>query len=215
MFFQANYLVVWMLYMKSSQLWALIKNHLRIIGVVVVLALVGCSERHLMTIDPTVPVKQKNIGNGEKLLLQVIDMRRSNTISNWQGGFNIRKFTVSSDAHVTETLKSKVRQGLNLLGFQPRSAQSTSIKKSLKVEVLKIASLYKEGRPSLGVKVQTILRATCDNEGRRYQNVYRANRSKKNFSPAMFPNEKLVNATLSESLRMMFHDVTLLDCLSG
>lgn len=193
--------------MKSSQL--------RFTWIVVLLAVMGCSERHFLKIDPTVPVNRKNIGNGEKLLLQVTDMRRSKTISNWQGGYKLRKFTVSSDADVAQTLNSKVRQGLELLGFHPRRAQSTSLRKTLKVEILKIKSLYSEKLPRLGVKVQAVLRATCDNEGRRYQNVYKANKSKTNISPATFPNEKLVNATLSESLRLMFHDVTLLDCLSG
>ena len=193
--------------MKSSQL--------KLTWIVILLAVMGCSERHFLTIDPTVPVNRKNIGNEEKLLLQVTDMRRSKTISNWQGGYKLRKFTVSSDADIAETLKSKVRQGLELLGFRPRSAQSTSLRRSLKVEILKIKSLYKEKLPNLGVKVQAVLRATCKNEGRRYQNIYKANRSKKNIAPATFPNEKLVNATLSESLRLMFNDGALLDCLSG
>lgn len=193
--------------MKSSQL--------RLTWIVVLLAVASCSERHFLSIDPTVPVNRKNIGNGEKLLLRVTDMRRSKTISNWQGGYKLREFTISSDADVAETLKSKVRQGLELLGFHPRKAQSASLRKSLKVEILKIKSLYNEKQPYRRVKVQAVLRATCDNEGRRYHNVYKADKSKTNIAPATFPNAKLVNATLSESLRMMFHDVTLLDCLSG
>ena len=193
----------------------MLKSPLRIIWIAVLLVAMGCSERHYLRIDPTIPVNRKNIGNGEKLLLNVIDMRRSKTISNWQGGYKLRKFTISSDADITETMKSKVRQGLELLGFRSRKTQSASLRKSLKVEILKIKSSYKEKVPTLGVKVQAILRATCKNEGRSYHNVYKANKSKNDISPATFPNERLVNATLSESLRMMFHDVTLLDCLSS
>ncbi len=195
--------------------YQLLKSPFKNIWIVVLLVVMGCSERHYLRIDPTIPVNRKNIGNGEKLLLHVIDMRRSKTISNWQGGYKLRKFTISSDADIAETMKSKVRQGLELLGFRPRKTPSASLRKSLKVEILKIKSSYKEKIPTLGVKVQAILRATCKNEGRSYHNVYKANKSKNDISPATFPNERLVNATLSESLRMMFHDVALLDCLSS
>ena len=179
------------------------------------LAVSACSERHFLTIDPTVPVNRKNIGNGEKLLLQVIDIRRSKTISNWQGSYKLRNFTVSSDRDVVATMTSKIRQGLELLGFNPRRVQSRSLRKTLKVEIVKIKSLYKENLPSLGVKVQTVLKATCNNEGGDYENVYKADRSKSNISPATFPNEKLINATLSESLRKMFNDAKLIHCLSS
>ena len=188
---------------------------LGVIFTIAFLAVSGCSERHFLTIDPTVPVNRKNIGNGEKLLLQVKDIRRSKTISNWQGSYKLRNFTVSSDEDIVATMTSKVRQGLELLGFNPRRAQSRSRGKTLMVEIVQIKSKYKENLPRLRVKVQAILKATCDNEGHAYENVYKADRSKSNISPATFPNEKLVNATLSESLRKMFNDAKLIHCLSS
>ena len=65
----------------------------------------------------------------------------------------------------------------------------------------------------MNVRVKTNLRATCDNNGRKYSNIYTAKKSRTGITPATFPNENLLNATLSEILGEMFTDQALLTCL--
>lgn len=179
------------------------------------LVLAGCSERHLMTIDPALPVSGSKLGNGMVIGLKVTDARKSNIIAQWRGRFHIRKFSVSPDRDIAETLQAKVASGLKLMGFQPKHYKHGAAERRFQVDILQVKSVYSEKIPHLGVKVRVALKATCKTRAGRYENVYRDSRSKRNIAPATFPNENLVNATISEALRKMFTDPELLDCLSG
>jgi uncharacterized lipoprotein YajG len=123
--------------------------------------LTGCSERHLLTIDPTIPVSLSHIGNRKAVSLKVVDARKSNSISQWQGQFHFRKFSVHPDANMAEALKPKIAEGLKRMGFAVKRQHQKGAT-SLRVDILQLTSRYNEKLPRLDVKVNAALGAVCE-----------------------------------------------------
>ncbi len=172
----------------------------------------GCSQTHSITIDPALPVSRSEIGQNKPMGFKVIDSRPSNLISKWKGSFNVRSFTISPGNDLAGIVHSKIEKGLQIMGFVPRrfSIQQTRV---LKVEILQLKSIYHKNRPRLGVKVNSVLRAQCENNGLTYKMDYREHLSRNPITPTSFPNESLVNAAISGALKKMFADDRLLKCL--
>ncbi len=189
-----------------------ILSSIPILTFILLLAL-GCTQRHRITINPDLPVTPADIGNSRVIGLKVIDARSSNVIAKWKGRFNVRKFTVSPNEDVREILFRKVRQGLEMLGFHARPARTES-NPQMRLEILQIRSLYQEQIPHLHVRIRSAFRITCKNRGRTYQNVYTDKKDRQNIIPSTFPNENLINASLSGNLQKMFADQKLLSCLA-
>ena len=75
-------------------------------------------------------------------------------------------------------------------------------------------SKYEEKIPALNIRVQAALQAHCNDGEKGYSRTY-SYEKKLNLAPAStFPNENLINDTLSETLKNMFEDEKLLSCLS-
>jgi uncharacterized lipoprotein YajG len=177
------------------------------------LALAGCSQQHFININPALPVNQSNLGQHTTLGLKVIDSRPGNLISKWEGKFNVRSFRISPEQDLTEVLYSKIATGLQKTGFTPKRFPSEKMQ-VLKIEVLQLKSIYNTASPRRGIKVDATLRAHCDNNGQAYSNTYRERLTRNPINPTSFPNETLVNASLSGTLKKIFLDDRLLKCLA-
>jgi len=172
----------------------------------------GCSQQHFVRIDPALPVSLSNLGQNTVLGLKVIDSRPSNLISKWKGKFNFRRFRISPEQDLANVLYAKIEAGLRKTGFTPKQFPSPNMQ-VLKVEIVKLKSIYDDIDPNRGVKVGAVLRAHCNNKGQAYQREYRERLTRHPISPTSFPNETLVNASLSGALKKMFSDDQLLKCL--
>jgi len=177
------------------------------------LGLTGCSQQHFVTIDPALPVNQSDLGQNKILNLKVIDSRPNNVISKWKGKFNFRRFRVSPEQDIADVLYAKIVTGLQKTGFTLKRLPSQKIK-TLRVEILQLKSIYDEDGPNLGVRVSAILRAHCNNKDRTYRKLYMEHLTRNPITPTSFPNEKLVNDSLSGALKKMFSDDQLLKCLA-
>jgi uncharacterized lipoprotein YajG len=169
----------------------------------------GCTTHHQVFLDPSLPIHDSIIGNNIPVSLYVEDTRQSNIIAKWHKG--IRKFSISAQNDLKDIFSVKIQQGLKKLGFIPK-VRTRAPNHSLKVDILNIKSKYTVS-PRMNVRVKTNLRATCNNNGRKYSNLYSAKKSRIGITPATFPNENLLNACLSELLGKMFRDQALLSCL--
>ena len=173
----------------------------------------GCSKNHRVLINPSIPIHDSNIGNGLPVAVKVVDVRSSNVISKWQGGFKVRKFTVISQGDLKDIFTTRVRQGLSKLGFSPKNF-NLNTERSLKIEILNIKSRYKETPPKMNVQVKADIRATCQNREKRLSKSFTSRKNRSGISPASFPNESLLNASLSEIMGKIFSDPSLLACLT-
>jgi uncharacterized lipoprotein YajG len=178
--------------------------------ILVLLLSAGCTTHHQVFLEPYLPIHDSKIGNNITVALYVEDTRQSNIIAKWHKGF--RKFSISAQNDLKDIFSAKLQLGLKKLGFIPK-VHSRAPNTSLKVEILNIKSKYTVS-PRMNVRVKTNLRATCNNNGRNYSNLYSAKKSRIGITPATFPNENLLNASLSELLGKMFRDQALLSCLT-
>ena len=173
----------------------------------------GCSQQHFVNIDPALPVSRSDLGQNSILGLNVIDSRPNNLISKWKGRFNFRRFRITPEQDLADVLHAKIAIGLQKKGFTPKRFSSQNMK-VLKVEILQLKSIYDEKSPHRGVKVGTVLRVHCDNKDQTYRREYRERLTRNPIAPTSFPNETLVNASLSGALKKMFSDDRLLNCLA-
>lgn len=168
---------------------------------------------HSVTIDPALPVSRSDLGQNKPVGFKVIDSRPSNLISKWKGRFNFRSFKIAPDEDLTDILHQKIEKGLQIIGFIPRR-YSIQLTRALTVEILQLKSVYHEKGPRLGVKVDSVLQAQCNNNSQTYKMKYSERITRKSIAPTSFPNESLVNAAISGALKKMFADDHLLKCLT-
>jgi uncharacterized lipoprotein YajG len=173
----------------------------------------GCSKNHRVLIDPYIPVHNSNIGNGLPVIVKVVDTRPNNIISKWQGGYKIRKFTVISQGDLKDIFTTRIRQGLTKLGFSPKIFNS-KYNRSLKIEILKIKSYYQEDPPKINIRVKAGIKATCKNQETRSSKNFTSRKNRASISPASFPNENLLNNSLSEIIGKILTDSFLMTCLA-
>ncbi len=186
-------------------------RNMRFVFILILLPTAGCSTHHQVFLEPSLPIHDSSIGNNIPIALYVEDARSSNTIAKWKKG--IRKFSISSQNDLKEIFSIKLQQGLKKLGFLPK-VHRRNPDHSLKVDILYIKSKYIERVPRMDVKVQAKLRASCNNNGKKYSNTYSGQKKRDGITPATFPNENLLNANLSEILAKVFTDDALLSCLA-
>jgi uncharacterized lipoprotein YajG len=169
----------------------------------------GCTTHHQVFLDPSIPIHDSKIGNNILISFNVEDTRQNNIITKWHKG--IRKFSISAQNDLKDIFSAKIQRGLKKLGFIPKT-RTRNPNYSLKIDILNIKSKYTVSS-RMDVRVKTNLRATCNNNGQKYTNIYSAKKSRTGITLSTFPNENLLNASLSELLGKMFRDKALLYCL--
>jgi len=172
----------------------------------------GCAKNHRVFINPSVPIHHSDIGKGLPVAVKVIDIRSNNVISKWKGGLKVRKFTVFSQGDLKDIFTIRIKQGLTKLGFSPKNFNSKT-ERVLKIEILNIKSRYQENIPRMNVQVKADVRATCQNQEKRLSKIFTSKKKRFDITPATFPNEKLLNASLSEIMGKIFSNPSLIACL--
>ncbi len=173
----------------------------------------GCSKNHRVFINPSIPIHDSNIGKGLPVAVKVTDNRPSNIISKWQGGLNVRKFTVISQGDLKEIFTSRVQQGLSKLGFSPKNTNFKS-DRNLILEIINIKSRYQENIPRMNIQVKADVKATCQNKEKQFSKNFTSRKTRSDITPASFPNETLLNACLSEIMGAVFSNPALIACLA-
>ncbi len=172
----------------------------------------GCAKNHRVFINPSVPIHDSDIGKGLPVAVKVIDIRSSNVISKWQGGLKVRRFTVISQGGLKDIFTTRIKQGLTKLGFSPKNFNSKT-ERVLKIEILNIKSRYQENIPRMNVQIKADVKATCQNQEKRLSKIFTSKKKRFGITPVTFPNEKLLNASLSEIMGKIFSDPSLIACL--
>ena len=65
----------------------------------------------------------------------------------------------------------------------------------------------------MNVRIKANLRATCNNIDQKYSSLHSAKKNSIGITPATFPNENMLNASLSELLGKLFTNQAILFCL--
>ncbi|MBC8286139.1 MAG: hypothetical protein H8E42_01560 [Nitrospinae bacterium] len=174
----------------------------------------GCAKNHRVLINPSIPIHDSTIGNQLPVAVRVVDSRSSNVISKWQGEFKVRKFTVISQGDLKDIFTTRTRQALTKLGFSPKNFNLKS-ERSLLIEILSIKSHYQEDPPKINIRVKANIKATCKNQGKWLSKNFTSKKNRSDISPASFPNESLLNDSLSEIMGKIFTNPSLIACLTA
>ena len=186
-----------------------------IICLIIILS-TGCMQRHYIAIDPYVPVTPHSFKQPKPVGLQVINARSSNNIARRSEAdlkFFSPRYTLRTKSDLTDIMRQKIGEGLFQKGFMPKRIEKIP-NKTFRVEIIKLKSKYKENLLAIDVKVQAAFRAYCINEVNSYSKTYSYEKQLNSAPASTFPNEKLINSTLSYTLKKMFEDEKLIFCLS-
>jgi uncharacterized lipoprotein YajG len=66
----------------------------------------------------------------------------------------------------------------------------------------------------MNILVKADVRAICQSRGKRFSKSFTSRMSRSDISPASFPNENLLNSSLSEIMGEIFSDPALIACLT-
>ncbi|QPJ65595.1 MAG: hypothetical protein G3M78_09395 [Candidatus Nitrohelix vancouverensis] len=175
--------------------------------------LYGCSAQHIVRLDPQVFVASSQIGANKDINLRIIDKRPDNLLSRWEGKANIRKYTVIPDRNLSDILEEKFKEGLHNMEFRVR-ADDAQTPLNLQIEILRLRSQYQNKLATMNVRVQSSLRVSCRNGISSFAHTFEDQKVLSKAPVSLFPNEKLINASLSDLIRKILSDPTLLHCLS-
>ncbi|MBI4389731.1 MAG: hypothetical protein HY580_06080 [Nitrospinae bacterium] len=174
----------------------------------------ACAQQFKVTVSPELYVNPSNVGSGKSVGVKVVDRRPDKTIGSSARLINLSKFEIRSDANVAETIHEKVRDGLRELRFKPKSLQEEKAR-AMQIEVLRMKESFAQRMSRIDERMQVVLRVSCRGRESRYVRVYKAAKDESHRVLAgRFPNEKLINLTLSLAMQNIFEDDKLIACLS-
>jgi|TARA_B110000438_G_C15363325_1_gene457312 hypothetical protein len=77
----------------------------------------GCAYHHDVVTNPTVFVKNSNIGKGKAMVLKVVDSRPNKDIYKREANFKTNKVGIVADPNLEEKTVNSLKRGLQDLGF--------------------------------------------------------------------------------------------------
>ncbi len=181
--------------------------------------LAACSQTYKISVRPELYVNPSDIGGQQNVGFKVVDRRKNKNVGEGRGRLaKFKRYTIIADSNLAETIETPISGGLEEMGFRVEPfAQKQGPK--LRVDILKFKDEYTEKISSITKiyeKLSVALRANCVNGKKKYLNIYSAVKKETHgVVSANFPNEKLVNSTLSLVLQEMFEDKKLIACLAG
>lgn len=186
----------------------------KLVLLLVLAAACGCARQFKVTVNPELYVNPSNVGSGKSVGVKVVDLRPDKTIGSSARLVNLSKFEIRSDANVAETIHEKVRDGLRELQFKPKSFPEEKAR-AMRIEILRMKESFSQRMSRIDERMQVVLRVSCRGKESKYVRVYKAAKDESHRVLAgSFPNEKLINLTLSLVMQDIFADGKLITCLS-
>lgn len=195
-------------------------------GILVLLTGFGCSHDHKVDLKPEIFVRVSNLGNGEKLVVRVNDIRSLKAISKKVSNIKvtsdraINTVSIYASSDVRDTVLDKVMEGFERMGFHTSNHGNPSNRR-ITVEISKLQLNYQRGKaglkiPEIHAQMETVLRVHASYQNKSYKKIYSTRMTKSHrMLTGKFKNERLINNSLSMTLQKMFDDPKLLQFFSG
>lgn len=194
------------------------------LGIFVAFLGFGCTHDHKIDLKPEIFVRVSNIGQGEKLVIQVKDIRSQNAISKKESGLKVKSgravntVNIYASSDVRDAVSNKVMEGFERMGFRT-SKHGNNTSRTITVKISKLQLNYQRGTagikiPEVHAQMETILHVQAKYGIQSFKNTY-SNRMTKSHRmlTGKFKNERLVNNSLSKAIQKMFDDPRLLQIL--
>jgi uncharacterized lipoprotein YajG len=159
------------------------------------------------------PIQSKNIGNREKIAIQVIDVRSNSSLGGRPSGYGPAA-NISLADDIQAVIKNTISQGLSNYNFIPVSSNSPARKK-LTLRITALNYNQRTGFFTGSSVVDSAIEVTALNNQRSFDNVYRYQKNRDvMFTPTTMADSKEINSVLSNILNQILHDPALLDFLA-
>jgi uncharacterized lipoprotein YajG len=175
----------------------------------------ACTQVHSVAVVPELFVSPSQVGDGKTVGVRVVDRRASKIIGQGTGQLVMfRKYKIEPRPGLTATLEETAREGLRKLGFRPKAFNQEESRR-LSVELLALRNTYTEKGTGFEEVMKVALKAHCRAKGGDYANEFRVTKEEEHpMVLTNFPNEELINLTVSLAFQRMFQDEQLLACLA-
>ena len=159
------------------------------------------------TLDPELQLPVTNIGNDTTVVMRVVDERPDSSLGH--RGVAYKGAEITTDQDVGAVIYKSIAEGLKSNGFNPVPFTG-DIPTILSVDIRLLEYSTSMGFWTGGIHTKAALKITADNDGKIYENFYRANNEKRVFFvPFADENEKLINAVAIDVLQQLFQDQEL------
>ena len=159
------------------------------------------------TLDPELQLPVTNIGNDTTVVMRVVDERPDSSLGHRGAAYKGAEITTDQD--VGAVIYKSIAEGLESNGFNPVPF-TEDIPRMLRVDIRLLEYSTSMCFWTGGIHTKAALKITADNDGKIYENFYRANNEKRVFFvPFADENEKLINAVAIDVLQQLFQDQEL------
>lgn len=184
----------------------------KIISLLMAFLLGGCAiSPQSISLNPSVTVEQKNIGQGRSVNLSVVDKRATKALGS-RGGIYAGTALLTIAGGPEEPIRQELAGALSAYGFNVINAMNADINMVVEIETLsyeKTAETY----PML-INNNILLKAICNKPEAEFTSRYSANKAQNMVTtPTVSQNEKMINELVSKALTALLNDQRLLDFL--
>ena len=196
-----------------------------LLGMLTTLLTFGCAHDHKVNLNPEIFVRVSDRGNGERIIIRVLDTRAQKAISKKESDLkvtsehSINTVNIYAASSVRDTVSEKIMEGFARMGFHP-SKHGNSSDRKLSVEISKLQLNYQRGTdglkiPKVNAQMETLLRVDARHNNQSFKKTYQSRMTKSHrILTGKFKNERLINNSLSMAMQYMFDDPELLQFLS-
>ncbi len=194
------------------------------LGILISLSALGCTHDHKVNLNPEIFVRVSNVGNGEKLVVRVNDIRSQKAISKKESDIkvisdrSVNTVSIYASSDVRDTVSEKVMEGFERMGFHASKYGKASSKR-VTVEISKLNLNYRRGGvgikiPEVHARMETILRVQAYHDNKSFKKTYSSRlRKSHRILTGKFKNERLINNSLSMAIQKIFDDPELIQFL--
>lgn len=165
-------------------------------------------------IDPVLNISEDGIKGRGSVVVNVLDERPTQSLGRKSTGYGPgAEITAVQD--LSEVIKNKLNEGLIKKGFDPFSEKSGAYVAILNAEIRFLQYSTSRGFWSEGRHMQGAIKIKAENNGIRYEKLYRVNNDKRAyFETSNSKRESLINTALSNLLNQIINDIELINLLS-
>ncbi|WP_280563989.1 MULTISPECIES: YajG family lipoprotein [unclassified Chromohalobacter] len=171
----------------------------------------GCAQSpQILQVKPDIGTDLPHTGNGQAIVLDVVDGRRSDVLGT-RSGSPAATSTIRVPAHdVIPKLQTQAEQALHRMGFSLAEDSNANATLTLTLADLSYAPGEADAPLLDAAQLQAVLRAQVANDGGTYTGTYTAKR-KQSFAikPDWDANNRMVSDLLSNALQRAFSDPEL------
>jgi uncharacterized lipoprotein YajG len=151
-------------------------------------------------------------GQGKPLSIQVVDKRPTKILG--YRGLDSKNAKITTDQDVVALFQASLAEGFKRKGFSPVT-DGQSADRTLTVEIEQIEYTTSMDFWKGTALAQTTLRAGSRRQGKRFDQVYRGERSETVVeAPGEQTNERLISGAMSEAVERLFLDQRLMEFLA-